>query len=84
MATAFIFSSNIEVSGIEKDSNNLRVLCSPKIRATTERNASYLQFLETTGKFSLWAAIISVSSCSPTHSITFSNYAECLRVSLKF
>lgn len=30
MATAFIFSSNIEVSGIEKDSNNLRVLCSPK------------------------------------------------------
>lgn len=53
MATAFIFSSNIEVSGIEKDSNNLRVLCSPKIRATTERNASYLQFLETTGKFSL-------------------------------
>ena len=53
MATAFIISSNMEVSGIEKDSNNLRVLCSPKIRATTERNASYLQFLETTGKFSL-------------------------------
>ena len=51
MATAFIFSSNIEVSGIEKDSNNLRVLCSPKIRATTERNASYLQFLGTTGTF---------------------------------
>lgn len=42
MVIVFIFSSNIEVSGIEKDFNNFRVLCFLKIWVIIERNVSYL------------------------------------------
>ena len=68
---------------VHANHNYVRVLCSWKSRATTERNASYLRYLEITGKnfpylrllahlsnvFAVRAAIISVSSISLPHNI---------------
>ena len=68
---------------VHANHNYVRVLCSWKSRATTERHASYLRYLEITGKnfpylatkahlsnvFAVRAAIISVSSISLPHNI---------------